>query len=75
MNKEDVIRRAREAGIKSPDFFKLTTSHMMIETLERFAALVAEREREECARICDRFQTREMQPAECAGAIRARGQA
>ena len=32
-------------------------------------------EREACAAICDRFQARDvgMQPAECAGAIRARG--
>jgi hypothetical protein len=31
-------------------------------------------EREECARVCDAFQARDvgMQPAECAGAIRAR---
>jgi hypothetical protein len=36
-----------------------------------------EAEREACAEICDRFQARDvgMQPAECAGAIRARGQA
>lgn len=34
-------------------------------------------EREACAEICDRFQARDvgMQPAECAGAIRARGEA
>ena len=32
-------------------------------------------EREECAKVCDEFQARNvgMQPAECAGAIRARG--
>ena len=41
-----------------------------------FAKLVAEHEREACAKICDSFQARDvgMQPAECAGAIRARGQ-
>lgn len=35
------------------------------------------KEREACAEICDGFQARDvgMQPAECAGAIRARGQA
>jgi hypothetical protein len=59
--------------------------------LETFAKLVEERvqvklfcdgvggavvaEREACAEICDRFQARGMQPAECAGAIRARGEA
>ena len=44
--------------------------------LEAFAKLVAEVEREACAEICDRFQARDvgMQPAECAKAIRARGQ-
>ena len=32
-------------------------------------------EREACAKVCDGFQARDvgMQPAECAGAIRARG--
>jgi hypothetical protein len=35
---------------------------------EKFAKLVAQ----DCARLCDRFQSRDvgMQPAECAGAIR-----
>ena len=33
-------------------------------------------EREACAKVCDSFQARDvgMQPAECAGSIRARGQ-
>jgi len=35
----------------------------------------AYKEREACAKVCDSFQARDvgMQPAECAGAIRARG--
>ncbi len=39
--------------------------------------LAIEQEREACAKVCDAFQARDvgMQPAECAGAIRARGQA
>ena len=42
----------------------------------RFANLVAAKEREACAKVCDSFQARDvgMQPAECAGAIRARGE-
>ena len=42
---------------------------------EGFEAGVA-KEREACAKVCDSFQARDvgMQPAECAGAIRARGQ-
>ena len=49
-----------------------STKHLMT-LVER---VVAE-EREACAKVCDSFQARDvgMQPAECAGAIRARGQA
>lgn len=38
---------------------------------------VVKAEREACAKVCDSFQARNvgMQPAECAGAIRARGEA
>lgn len=45
--------------------------------LEKFAELVAAHEREECAKLCDRLQARDvgMQPAECAAAIRARSKA
>jgi hypothetical protein len=45
--------------------------------LEKFAKLVAAHEREECAKLCDQFQARDvgMQPAECAGAIRQRSKA
>ena len=65
MNREDIIRMAREAGcIESaiPDW------------VIRTCALVASAEREACAKLCDAFQARDvgMQPAECAGAIRAR---
>ena len=70
MNREDIIRMAREAWFgDGPE-----NVHVPKE-LERFAALVAAAEREACAAICDRFQARDvgMQPAECAGAIRARG--
>jgi len=43
--------------------------------LEKVVAVAVAKEREACAEICDRFQARDvgMQPAECAGAIRARG--
>ena len=47
MNKEDIIRMAREAGggPTPPDF--------LIPVFERFAALVASAEREACAKMCD----------------------
>jgi len=72
MTKDDIIRMAREAGL---------FVHKEVQPeIELFAALVAAKastaEREACAAICDRFQARDvgMQPAECAAAIRARGE-
>ena len=46
----DVIDMAREAGIHSPDSYKLTVSHMSIDTLKAFADLVRADEREACAK-------------------------
>lgn len=42
--------------------------------LRRLVEAAVEQEREACAKLCDAFQARDvgMQPAECAGAIRAR---
>ena len=54
MNREDIILMVQEAVIESPinenpfDFRLL-----QIETIERFAALVAAHEREACAKLCD----------------------
>lgn len=45
----DIIRMARESGINSPDFYKLTVAHMSIETLVRFAALIRADERNKLA--------------------------
>jgi hypothetical protein len=69
MNREEIIEMARQAEFVNLD--------LCSSELERFAKLVAEHEREACAKVCDAFQARDvgMQPAECAGAIRARGQA
>ena len=46
------------------------------DAFERELEKARAEEREACAAICDRFQARDvgMQPAECAGAIRARGE-
>ena len=45
--------------------------------LRRLVEAAVAQEREACAKVCDAFQARDvgMQPAECAGAIRARSQA
>jgi hypothetical protein len=83
MNRDDIIRMAREAGLRSAVLLHawgkedaLCDSEIEeLRQIERFAALIASAEREACAKVCDRFQARDvgMQPAECAGAIRARG--
>ena len=50
-----VIEMAREAGIRSPDLYKLTVGHMSIDQLERFAELVRADEREQIERKTEEF--------------------
>ena len=78
MDREDIIRMAREAG------FRDTTTPVVAlgvswEQVQRFAALVAAAEREACAKVCDekeeifrKYYTTGLL-ALCASAIRARG--
>ena len=66
MDREDIIRMAREAGLRvgtnlsgvvlvgSPA--EIGLAHLTIEELERFAALVAAAEREACAKACDELK-------------------
>ena len=76
MNKEDIIRLAREAGLKL--FNEGWTSSdngdaVAEENLERFAVLVAEHEREECAKVCEAEGRRiDASWSSCAAAIRSR---
>ena len=54
MNREDIIRMAREAGAAFPadgSYHRFESE----ENLEHFAALVASAEREACAEIADRL--------------------
>jgi hypothetical protein len=44
---KNTIDMARETGIRSPDNYKLTVSHMSIDTLKAFEALVRADEREQ----------------------------
>ena len=85
MNRDDIIRIAREARLV-PTWLELCPKDE--KALERFAALVAAAEREECAKVCEdieeAYQRQESirYPAlrtdaetgsgECAAAIRAR---
>ena len=69
----NITALAEQAGMFYMDYIRVDS----IKQIEKFAELVAAHEREECAKVCDRFQARDvgMQPAECAGAIRQRGKA
>ena len=72
-----VIEMAIEAGITPKQMAQKAwiTQWCAVKELEAFAEPVRADEREACVKICDVFQARDvgMQPAECAGAIRARG--
>ena len=74
MNREDIIRMAREAGMDylqyiSPEAFEKVVAH---------SKLIAQHEREACAKVCEDIgRAEEMQAIgnDYAEAIRARGQA
>jgi len=54
MNAEDVIRMAREAGIKND----CDSIWCNADQLQRFADLVADAEREACAKVVDHMASR-----------------
>ena len=84
MNREEIIRMAREAGL-DPDLWNYT------DAFERFATLVAAAEREACVKACEEVESRAEElwdkfaypedqgmasgARQCTTAIRARGQA
>ena len=73
MNRDEVIRMAREAGF---DEWAGTDDVCFLAVIERFAELVASAEREECAKVCDDIDTEyrgeDVLATWCAAAIRAR---
>jgi hypothetical protein len=70
MTREEIISMAREAGIFTTDLHCATAS---IDLVERFAILVAEREREEIAKHFEAQPHMEHFGREIADAIRERG--
>ena len=72
MDKEDIIRMAREANLWQSWLERLEESRKTIASLEKFAALVAAQEREECAKLCE--DSVEYAADELARQIRARGE-
>jgi len=74
MNREDIIRMAREAGAVFPadgSYHRFESE----ENLEHFAALVASAEREACADIAENWNSNGFPRTGVAEQIRARGQA
>ena len=75
MNREDIIRMAREAGL-SNEIGAFGYPYLL--ELERFASLVAAAEREECAKVCDVLAVHPEYASDitkvAAQAIRARGE-
>jgi hypothetical protein len=53
MSRDDIIRMAREANLWQSWLERIEASRKTIASLEKFAALVAAHEREECAKFCD----------------------
>ena len=69
MTRDDIIRMAREAGFDPHDMSADFTCNL--KDIERFAAA----EREACAKVCDGMDHNGvMIAADCAAAIRARGE-
>ncbi len=68
MNRDDIIRMAREAGA-FPELSE--TPDKDVEFLRKFAALVAAAEREECAKVAAWIL--KMPENDVSAAIRARG--
>jgi hypothetical protein len=66
MNREDIIRMAREADLNVHD--------PAIALLQRFAKLVAQQEREACADIAENWNSNGMPRTGVANEIRARKQ-
>ena len=75
MTRDDIIRMAREAGAKPSHNPELWDIWNIRDTdLERFAKLVAENEREECAKFCDEQYEFYGYDHVFAAGIRARGE-
>jgi hypothetical protein len=83
MNRDDIIRMAREAGAATgspaPNAPEIIFTQCL--DIERFANLVAAAEREACAKVCEQMPTHvdrhnavtQASATDCAAAIRARG--
>jgi hypothetical protein len=87
MTQDEIIEMARQAGflygVMGPSETRFVTAigHTFTVELEAFAALVAAKEREACAKVCEELppvgESKQWERAtlkDCAAAIRARGE-
>jgi hypothetical protein len=73
VTQDEIIAMARQAGIQ--DAYSNFPHKGVIAQLETFAKLVAAKEREACAKVCDELQDiPATEPHHCAEDIRARGE-
>ena len=73
MTADEIIAMAREAGAGLSSIAE-PLEHpwkLSLDELERFAALVAAKEREACAQVCEKYGT-SVTTKDCATAIRER---
>ena len=85
MSRDDILRFAYTSKITNPDDGQIKFGQPTAKCLEQFAALVAEAEREACAKVCEEgmflegFGAKTEEPMDkrigkaIANAIRARG--
>jgi hypothetical protein len=71
MNREDIVKWSQEAAIMPPDW---GATENQWRSLEAFAKLVAEHEREECAKVLDDWKKHNWTFEDCSTVIRERGQ-
>jgi hypothetical protein len=67
MTREDIMRMAEASGVEDSLLYEHWRCNL--ESMTRFAALVASAEREACAKVADIAE-----PYKCADLIRTRGQ-
>jgi hypothetical protein len=72
MTQDEIIEMARQ--LKMPYYYQDNTIKDL-EKLEAFAKLVAQHEREVCAKVCEEYADDSRTGSTCARIIRARGQA
>ena len=72
MKREDIIRMAQEAELLRGGENWTEPYRWGVSQIEHFAELVAEAEREACAKVCEAWPF--LTSSQCAIAIRARGE-